>query len=206
MDVWGTTFANFSNIDETLILNDPTAFWLDYWCSGRPGIQTNSMKNHTCKTHAKKTTFGTSFVQKVWKRGWGFYALRGPNLTFSWPCNFLVPFWSPNRFCVPFWSLFNPFLVHLLLLSGAFLVPFWCPFGKHLQDGTPKLEKGFDVTFRAQQSYTKVALAPNVESIFNMALRSWKRGLMLCFRAAGFREAYWIYIYIYIYIYIQTQK
>ena len=79
MDVWGTTFPNVSEIDETLILNDPTTFWLDYWCSGRPGIQTNSMKNHTCKTHAKKTTFGTSFVQKVWKRGWVFSAVRGPN-------------------------------------------------------------------------------------------------------------------------------
>ena len=31
-----------------------------------------------------------------------------------------------------------------------------------------------------------------LESIFKMALQSWKRGLMLCFRAAGFREAYWI--------------
>ena len=42
-------------------------------------------------------------------------------------------------------------------------------------------------------------LTPNLENIFKLAPQSWKRGLMLCFRAAGFREAYWIYIYIYIY-------
>ena len=33
MDVGGTNFPKFSEIDETWILNDPTALHPDYWCS-----------------------------------------------------------------------------------------------------------------------------------------------------------------------------
>ena len=68
MGVWGTTFPNFSEIGETLILNDPTAFWLDYWCSGCPRIQTNSIQNNTCKTHANKNTFWNDIFPKMSKK------------------------------------------------------------------------------------------------------------------------------------------
>ena len=40
---------------------------------------------------------------------------------------------------------------HAPFEKHAFFVPFWCPFGKHLQDGTPKLEKGSDVMFQGRR-------------------------------------------------------
>ena len=73
-----------------------------------------------------------------------------------------------------FRCLFCPQTVSVSL-SGPFLVPFWC------------ICCYFLVPFWSLSG----AL---LESIFKMALQSWKSALMLCFRAAGFREAYWIYI------------
>ena len=58
---------DFSDLGETLILNDPTTFWHDYLCSGSPRITTIPQKTTHVECILKKHSPNDNLYENQWK-------------------------------------------------------------------------------------------------------------------------------------------
>ena len=133
------------------------------------------MKNRTCKTQAKKQTLECNLSKKYYK-----------DCGDSRRSGVQVSLFSDLE---TFWCLFGPQTVS---------EPNWTPKGR--QNGLQKDPKRtqMDPKCIPQKRHFFLymfvdfdeTLTPNLESTFKLALQGWKRGVMSCFKAAGFREAY----------------
>ena len=137
-----------------------------------PGIHWKPQGNRTWKKHTKKHDKLKACSKKHKRGGEEMGAKLLREFTFFWPGCFLAPFWS----------------------LGRFKTSFGCQNDEKMDPQGPQ---------GPQNNRTNAEKWDGILTSWFFAERVWiLSALVVSSRAAGFREAYWIYIYIYIYIWV----